>query len=183
MASHQPSASTPHLQRALDQLSRLGVTHRLVLVTAPADSLRSAVLGRWAQVDKRPFVWVSLRPEHNQEARFLTDLGRAVSKVNAYMGEAFLEHLGQNGEVQAQAAVIEFINTASRIGIDFVLVLDAYQNIHSPAVHTAVQQLLDYPPPNMLLVISTRQEPPLELPRLRVRRQLLEIDLEDELRT
>jgi|GEM_PF-2199967 len=179
MASHQPFPANPHLQCALERLSRLGVTHRLVLVTAAVDSRRAAVLKRWSRREDKPFAWVLLRPEHNQATRFLIDLGRALSTVDSRIGESFVGWVGQAGETDAEAAVIEFINAASDVDSEFVLVLDGYQRIQSPAVHRAVQQLLDYPPPNMLLVISTRHEPPLELPRLRVRRQLLEIGLED----
>jgi LuxR family maltose regulon positive regulatory protein len=179
MTTRQPSPQNRHLQCALKRLSRLGVTHRLVLVTAALDSRRFAMLESWAQYDKRPFVWVALRPEDNQVALFLMDLGRALAGVDSQIAASFTRWMSQNGKPDTEAAVVEFINAASDVNTPFVLVLEGYQHIQSQAVHQAVQQLLDYPPPNMLLVISTSQEPPLELPRLRVRRQLLEIRLED----
>jgi LuxR family maltose regulon positive regulatory protein len=179
MTTHQQSPQNRHLQCALKRLSRLGVTHRLVLVMAPVDSRRSAILEGWSQRDGRPFAWVSLRPEDNQAAQFLLDLGRALAEVDSQVAASFAGWMSQNGEPDTEAAVVEFINAASDVNVQFVLVLEGYQHIQSQAVHQAVQQLLDYPPPNMLLVISTRQEPPLELPRLRVRRQVLEIGLED----
>ncbi|MEJ2709051.1 MAG: hypothetical protein P8074_15670 [Anaerolineales bacterium] len=183
MADHQPSPPNPHLRRALKRLSRLEVAHRLVLVTAAEDSRRFAMLEGWAQRDERPFAWVSLRPEDNQIILFLMDLGRTLAEVDAQIAASFTRWMSQNGKPDAEAAVVEFINAVSDVKFQFVLVLEGYQHIQSQVVHQAVQQLLDYPPPNMLLVISTRHEPPLQLPRLRVRRQLLEIGLEDELKT
>ena len=61
----------------------------------------------------------------------------------------------------------------------FILVLDDYHLIDTPAIHEAVVFLLEHLPPQMRLVIATRTDPPFPLPRLRARRQLVEIRAAD----
>jgi LuxR family maltose regulon positive regulatory protein len=57
----------------------------------------------------------------------------------------------------------------------FVVVLDDYHYITSPLIHTCLNFLVDYQPPNMHVVIVSREDPPLPLHRMRGRGQVLEI--------
>ena len=57
----------------------------------------------------------------------------------------------------------------------FVLVLDDYHLITTPAIHQVLTFLLEHQPAQMHLVIATRKDPPLPLPRLRARDQLVEL--------
>jgi LuxR family maltose regulon positive regulatory protein len=60
-----------------------------------------------------------------------------------------------------------------------VLVLDDYHLVTSPAVHQALQFLLEHQPSLMHLIISTRQDPPLPLHQLRARGQVTGIGERD----
>ena len=51
--------------------------------------------------------------------------------------------------------------------------------MRAPAVHAAVAFLLDHLPPTLHLVVASREDPPLPLPRLRARRQLVEVRAAD----
>jgi LuxR family maltose regulon positive regulatory protein len=51
--------------------------------------------------------------------------------------------------------------------------------VRTPAVHAAVAFLLEHLPPGLHLVIASREDPPLPLPRLRARRQLTEVRAAD----
>jgi ATP/maltotriose-dependent transcriptional regulator MalT len=57
----------------------------------------------------------------------------------------------------------------------FILILDNYEVIEAGPIHQAVILLLDYLPPQAKVVIASQSEPPLQLPKLRVRRQLVEM--------
>ena len=59
--------------------------------------------------------------------------------------------------------------------IDFVLVLDDYHVIDAKPVDNALTFLLEHLPPQMHLVITTREDPQLPLARLRARDQLTEL--------
>ncbi len=57
----------------------------------------------------------------------------------------------------------------------FILVLDDYHLITSLAVHLQVAFLLDHQPPQMHLVIATRDDPSLPLATWRAKGQMAEI--------
>ena len=56
-----------------------------------------------------------------------------------------------------------------------LLILDDYHLIDSGPVHASVAFLLENLPPGLLLVVSSRADPPLPLARLRARGQLAEL--------
>ena len=53
----------------------------------------------------------------------------------------------------------------------FILVLDDYHVIHASAVNMALSFLIEHMPPQMHLVIATREDPSFPLARLRARGQ------------
>ncbi len=61
----------------------------------------------------------------------------------------------------------------------FVLVIDDLHVVTEPAIHQALDYLLDHLPPMMHLVVTTRHDPPLALARLRARGQLAEFRVGD----
>ena len=81
--------------------------------------------------------------------------------------------------LQLEAVVTDLINLLSDFEKDFVLVLDDYHLINNLAIHQSLLFLLERLPSQMHLVITSRADPPLHLPRLRVRRQLTELRVED----
>ena len=64
-------------------------------------------------------------------------------------------------------------------GQRFIFVLDDYHVIDSKPVDNALTFLIEHLPPQMHLVIATREDPPLPLARLRVRNQLTELRAAD----
>ena len=73
-------------------------------------------------------------------------------------------------------AVIELLveDLAARAG-RLAVVLDDYHLIERPEIHAAVARLVAYAPPGFTLVISSREEPPLPLARMRVAGEVTEI--------
>ena len=61
----------------------------------------------------------------------------------------------------------------------FILVLDDYHVIHEPGIHRQLGFLVEHQPPQVHLVIITREDPPLPIARLRARGQMVEIRQED----
>ena len=74
-----------------------------------------------------------------------------------------------------KAAVSALINEISAIPDRIILVLDDYHLIKSEAVHNALAYLLEHHPPQLHLVIATREDPPIPLPRWRARGEVSEI--------
>ena len=71
------------------------------------------------------------------------------------------------------------INSITTFSDTFAMVLDDYHMIDSKPIDQALTFLLEHLPPNMHLVITTREDPHLPLARLRARGQLTELRAAD----
>jgi LuxR family maltose regulon positive regulatory protein len=148
---------------------------RLTLLVAPDSSEKTRLLGRWAamlETDQNKVAWLRLQVTDNDPERFWADLLKALNSAYALDLPARCADL--------ESAMTELINRLACNPASLVLILDDYHVINNETVHQAVGLLLDYPPPGVTLVIATRSEPPLQIPRLRARRQLDEIRLDIE---
>ena len=73
----------------------------------------------------------------------------------------------------------ELINALAALPIPIVLTLDDYHLISNPQIHEALEYFLDHLPTQVHLAITTRQDPPLPLARMRARREMTEIRAHD----
>lgn len=168
----------PRLAERMEQ----GSSGPLTLVSAPAGFGKSTLLSEWAHAGPRRVAWVSLDAGDNDPVRFLCYLATALHRLFPGLGEDALAALRQ---MQApsmdllEPVLTGLLNEVHALEEDVVLVLDDYHVIESPAVHQAVQFLLDRLPPHLHLVIATRVDPALPLSRLRARGQLTEIRAKD----
>ena len=71
------------------------------------------------------------------------------------------------------------LNEISALPDDLILVLDDYHLLDSKAVDEALTFLVEHQPPQLRLLIASREDPPLPLARLRVRNQLTELRTAD----
>jgi ATP/maltotriose-dependent transcriptional regulator MalT len=157
---------TPALLEQLDG----GMTHLLTLLVAPAGSGKSALLRCWAATRNWPVAWVALQTGDNDLACLVRHLVTASEVLDPNM-----RLLPGRKTPAPQDSLTEWLNALAVMREDFALILDGYERIESLVAHQAVGRILDYPPPRLHLFIASRAEPPLPLPRLRVRRQLLQV--------
>ena len=78
-----------------------------------------------------------------------------------------------------ESILTALLNDIATVPDNFVLVLDDYHVIDARAVDDALTFLLEHLPPQMHLVIATREDPHLPLARLRARGQLTELRAAD----
>ncbi len=78
-----------------------------------------------------------------------------------------------------EAILTTLLNEIAAIADNFIFVLDDYHMLNSKAVDNALTFLVEHQPPQMHLVITTREDPNLPLARLRVRDQLIELRASD----
>jgi LuxR family maltose regulon positive regulatory protein len=179
----------PRLIARLDAGLRLG--HRLTLISAPAGFGKTTLVSEWvhkagAHGDAPSHVaWLSLDEGDNDPARFLAYLIAALRTVEASIGKGVVSAL-QSPEVEdastappAEAVLTSLINETAAFPGSIVLVLDDHHTIESTPVDHALAFLLERLPPQMHLVIATREDPHLPLARLRARGQLTEIRSSD----
>jgi LuxR family transcriptional regulator, maltose regulon positive regulatory protein len=179
-----PQASTTHSSRPSCGLDRLDTTtqYRLAVLVAPQCSGKTAGLKRWAerwsQSGAKGIAWIDLNEADNLPGVFLENLQKAIvrsySRLNLFSEENPIKACLQEGET-LEAGMTDLINCLVEAPDHFTLVMDQYHHIRSAAIHRAVQLLVDYLPPQAHVIIASSCTPPLELARLRVRRQLLEL--------
>jgi LuxR family maltose regulon positive regulatory protein len=172
----------PHPYAPLLERLNGGLSFRLILVVAPAQSGKTELLRQWAGqgLEARAYriAWVALTPADNLPETFLASLASALQVDIAFQENC--PTTPENRETfHLEDSFIELINALTLLPGETVLILDNYHLIEAPAVHKALGLMLDYLPAQAHLVIATRTEPPLPIARLRVRRQVMELGLDD----
>jgi LuxR family maltose regulon positive regulatory protein len=123
--------------------------------------------------------WVSLDTADSDPVRFWSYVIAALDMLEPDCGAVALALLQSPQPPPIETVLTPLLNALSTLPADAVLVLDDYHLIDTPAIHTALTFLLDYLPPCLHLVITTRADPPLPLTRLRARGQLTELRATD----
>ncbi len=163
----------PRLIQRLEEGLSLG--HKLTLISAPAGSGKTTLVTDWIGRGSRQIAWISLDEGENDPVQFLTYLIAALQQIDHNIGQTVLKILPSPQLPPLQSLVISLINDISAAGAMATLVLDDYQLIHSKSVHEVLQFLLEHQPPFMHMIITTREDPPLPMHRLRARGQVTEI--------
>lgn len=178
-----------------------GFSRKLTLVSAPAGYGKTTLVVEWLSnfrfsiVDfglgdppiqnpkpktQNPVAWLSLDESDNDPARFMAYLLAALQQVQPEFGES-TRALLQLPQPPSEAVILTtLLNELAAIPAPFVLALDDYHAIHTPAIHAQLTFILDHQPPYMHMVLITREDPLLPIPRLRARGQAMEIR-QDEL--
>ncbi|HEX6605578.1 MAG TPA: LuxR C-terminal-related transcriptional regulator [Chloroflexia bacterium] len=171
-----PPSPPTAVQRArlLERLTA-GLHRKLTLIAAPAGFGKTTLVSAWVAGCGRPVVWLSLDAADSDPARFLTYLVTALRGVAPDIGEGVLRVLAAPQPPPPEAILTSLLNEIAAVPQAFVLVLDDYHLIEVPAVDQALAFLIEHLPPQMHLVIATREDPPLPLARLRARAQLTEV--------
>jgi LuxR family maltose regulon positive regulatory protein len=178
--------------RLLNRLDE-GLEGKLTLISAPAGSGKTTLAASWlhglsARKQSAPRVaWLSLDPEDNDPVRFLMHFVAALQKVDPAAGEGAQSYLKTPHVLNLNRLATLLINDLAR-GIEetggdrprrIVLALDDYHVINHPGLQAALAFFLENLPAHIHLVLVTREEPALPLPRLRVRREVTEIRAQD----
>jgi LuxR family maltose regulon positive regulatory protein len=160
---------------ALFERLQEGLQGKLTLVSAPAGFGKTTLVASWVRQTGFPAAWLSLDSADNDLSRFLAYLAAALQTVDDSLGEEMMSAVEGNQPVQIPELLAGLLNEIEQMGRPLVLVLDDYHLITQEEVHTAVRFLIDNLPASMHLIISTREDPPWPLARLRVGGQLSEI--------
>jgi len=154
---------------------------KLTLISASAGFGKTTLVSEWVAGCNRPTAWLSLDEGDNDPTCFLTYLVAALQTVAPKIGEGILGvlHATQNQLPPIELLLTTLLNDLFTISDNFILVLDDYHVIETQSLNQALTFLIDHLPPQLHLVIATREDPPFPLPRLRVRGQLNELRASD----
>ncbi|HEV2515698.1 MAG TPA: LuxR C-terminal-related transcriptional regulator [Devosia sp.] len=150
---------------------------RLTILSAPAGFGKTTLLAEWLARSSRTgraVAWLSLDQTDNEATSFWAHLVAAIRKAVPAVGNAALQVL-ESGQQPDDDILVELLNELGLSEQEFYIVLDDYHVIDLPVVHATMAFFVEHLPPNLHLVISTRADPALPLPRLRARGELCEI--------
>jgi len=177
----------------IDRLNQgLQLGHRLTLISAPAGFGKTTLVSEWVSILRLDagnesnmayrVAWLSLDENDSDPTRFLTYLAAAFNLVDGQESAIGLEALDMLKSPQpppTMAILTSLINELAALPGRIVLILDDYHVINSSPIDDALSFLLERLPPQLHLVIVTREDPRLPLSRLRARGQLTELRAAD----
>jgi LuxR family maltose regulon positive regulatory protein len=156
-----------------------GFGQKLTLISAPAGFGKTTLLSEWIPGCQRLVAWLSLDEGDNDLNRFLVYLVAALQTIVPNIGEEVIGVLQTPQPPSTESILTTLLNQITAIPNDFIFILDDYHVIDSPAVDNALTFLIEHLPQQMHLVITTREDPALPIPRLRARGQLTELRAAD----
>ncbi|HET6447060.1 MAG TPA: LuxR C-terminal-related transcriptional regulator [candidate division Zixibacteria bacterium] len=180
----------PQLIKRLNQGLQLG--HKLSLVSAPAGFGKTTLVCEWIggfrpdAPNKSETInsvsWLSLDESDNDLTRFLAYIVAALNQVDGTettIGRGALSMLRSLQPPPAADFLTSIVNDVVAIPGRIILVLDDFHLIDSSPVIDAVTFLLENLPPQLHIVITTRDDPQVPLARFRARGQLTELRAAD----
>ncbi|MBI1765007.1 MAG: hypothetical protein HYR56_26650 [Acidobacteria bacterium] len=178
--------------RLLNQLDK-GLGRKLTLISAPAGSGKTTLAASWLhglsghKHGAVNIAWLSLDQEDNDPVRFLSHLIATLQRLAPQLGRAAQAYLKTPHVLNLNHLMTLLINDLAKHSEasttqppqQNILALDDYHVISQRDLQTAIAFFLENLPPHFHLVLATREEPALPLPRLRVRREVTEIRPQD----
>ncbi|MBE0684256.1 MAG: LuxR family transcriptional regulator [Anaerolineales bacterium] len=186
-----PRAKVVSRHRLFERLNNsLSSSRKLTIISAPAGFGKTTLVSEWvAALTLAPLpvgeglgvrvAWLSLDEDDNDPARFLTYLVTALQTISPNIGNGVLGMLQSPQPPPTESILTTLLNEITTILDNFILVLDDYHLIDAKPIDNALTFLLRHLPPQMHLVITTREDPQLPLARLRSRDQLTELRVAD----
>ncbi len=193
----RPRPNVVHRSRLIERLNEglhhnQGFGRKLTLISASAGFGKTTLVSEWiATLTPNPspsgrgegvrVAWLSLDEGDNDLTRFLVYLVAAAQTIAPKIGAGALAalHASQPQPPPTEAILTALLNDITTLADNFILVLDDYHVIDSQPVDQALVFLVEHLPPQLHLVIATREDPSLPLARLRVRGQLTELRATD----
>ena len=158
---------------------------KLTLVSAPAGYGKTTLMAEWLSAlsngnpsDTR-IAWLALDEGDNDPARFLGYFVSALRSVDDNVAQSISGLLGVPQLPPLTALFDEIINELAILPYRIILILDDYHLIHNVKLHEALEYFIEHQPASFHLAITTREDPPFSLARMRARGQMTEIRAHD----
>lgn len=149
----------------------------LTLVSAPPGYGKTTLVSSWLRDSGFPFTWLSLDEGDNDPVLFLEYFLTALRAVVPAIGPELLG-LRQGAQSASYETLIALLINEAAAADDFFVALDDFQALRADSILAMLNLLIEHLPASMHVVLLSRSDPPLALPRLRARGQLLEIRAE-----
>lgn len=177
---HKPTVGNNIVHRLnLYEKLNIGLTRKLILVSAPAGFGKTMLLSDWINQNKIPTAWFSLDNGDNDPVKFLNYIISGIQGISKEFGQSSLKLLNLPNKPSVESIASLLINEILNINQNFILVLDDFHLINSYEVLKLVSYLLEHIPGNIHIAILTRSDPALSVSRLRSQQQLVELRSSD----
>ncbi len=167
----------PRLDACLDEGLRSQIP--LVLVTAPAGFGKSTLVSAWLRRQDIPSTWLSLDSSDNDPGQFLSYFVGALQRHDPSLGQNQINRIQTAGVADSQAVYSDvikcLINEIAALPSSFILAIDDCHLLKNPTVLQLLNSLIEYQPQQLQLILLSREDLPLPLSRLRVRKKIVEI--------
>jgi LuxR family maltose regulon positive regulatory protein len=160
----------PRLLKALTA----GLGKEMTLVIAPAGYGKSVLLESWASTVDLPVAWLALTEDHNDPGLLARSAAEVVGDSLDERVEGFADRLAFVAPRSAPELISEWVGGLGALS-EFVLVIDDLHVLIDESATETVQRLIESSPPNVRLILASRQDPPLAVARLRLAGRLVEI--------
>jgi LuxR family transcriptional regulator, maltose regulon positive regulatory protein len=147
-------------------------------VIAPAGYGKTTLLARWAETDPRPFAWIALDRQDDDDIVFLRYIAAAIHRVEPVAPAVFDALVGPVASILA-TAVPRVGSALATLKRPLVLVLDDLHAVRNRSCLDVLAALCDYVPSGSQIAVASREEPALPLARWRTLGWLHEISVAD----
>ncbi|MNH86753.1 HTH-type transcriptional regulator MalT [compost metagenome] len=165
--------------RLIERLNE-GLDRKLTLISASAGFGKTTLVSEWVATScGRPVAWLSLDEGDNDATRFLTHFVAALQTIAENFGGGVVRELSSSQSPSIESILTIMLNEISALPFRIIFVLDDYHVIGAKQIDDVLIFLLEHLPPQLHLVITTRENPQLPLGRLRARGDLTELRAAD----
>ncbi|HSF83075.1 MAG TPA: LuxR C-terminal-related transcriptional regulator [Anaerolineales bacterium] len=166
-----------HLLRRMDEGLARG--SKFTLISAPVGYGKTTLVSSWLSTLNRSIAWLSLDAEDDDPLRFWTYVIAALQTIQPELGQAALTAL-QKAQIPAIENILrDLINQIAALPDKLILVLDDYHLLESASLQQGFNFFLNHLPAQMHVVMVTREDPPLPLPQMRAKGQMVELRVKD----
>ena len=152
---------------------------KLTLISAPVGYGKSTLISSWLATLDCPVAWLSLDAEDNDPRRFWTYVIATIQTIHPEFGQSTLALLQTTQMPSIEGLLGSLINQITKIPNKFILVFDDFHLLKSTGIYQGINFFLDHLPRQIHLVITTREDPPLPLPQMRAKGQMVELRIND----
>ncbi len=155
---------------------------KLTIVSAPTGYGKTVLISQFATKVDRPVVWYQLDEFDNELITFIRYFIASISRNISHFGVQALNFVAQYKDVSTQirSIVVLIVNELEeRAKEGLVVILDDYHFINEISIHKFIEELIQYLPKGVHLVISSRYVLPMNLARLKAHGLVNEITCND----
>ena len=152
---------------------------KLTLLSAPVGYGKTTLVSNWLSTLNCPIAWLSLDADDNDPNQFWTYCIASLQTVQPEIGSTALNLLQSPQTAPIENLLIDLINQITTLPDKTILVIDDYHLIETAEILQGLNFLLDHIPPQLHLVLTTREDPLLPLHQLRAGGQMTEIRITD----